>query len=174
MRRIDSANNWPGLSELTCKIKGTKTQWQNSTQNLVVKTLRHQYSSLDLDPPQGFEKLDSPAVTTVTTGHQLQLFGGPAFLHYKTITAIRKAHQLSTPESPVVPVFWLASEDHDFEEIRCVYGRSTKHCWSADSRSRMIGSLSLEGLLDTFKSWSEDLDSDSAEIKTALKLSTTV
>ena len=139
MRIIDSANNWPGFSELLCEVKGTSTSWSSTVKNVVVGTLREQYSSLGLELPKGFECIESPNVTTVTTGHQLQLFGGPAFLHYKTITTIRKARELSSEESPVIPVFWMASEDHDFEEISWAYGNTSKHRWIKDSGSNMVG-----------------------------------
>lgn len=56
---------------------------------------------------------------TITSGQQLSLFGGPVFTIYKIITAIGLARYLSSATSfNVVPVFWLADEDHDFDEIR--------------------------------------------------------
>ena len=81
-------------------------------------------------------------------------------LHYKTITAIRKAKELSNSEHPVVPVFWMASEDHDFQEIRWVYGKSEKHSWQFDSNLQMVGRLGLNGLQDAFNSWVSDGLSD--------------
>lgn len=56
---------------------------------------------------------------TITSGQQLSLFGGPVFTVYKIITTIGLARYLSSATScNVVPVFWLADEDHDFDEIR--------------------------------------------------------
>jgi bacillithiol synthase len=52
----------------------------------------------------------------VVTGQQVTLFGGPLFTILKAATAIRKAKDASTSGSPHVPIFWLASEDHDFAE----------------------------------------------------------
>lgn len=65
------------------------------------------------------EKLRDPHTFTVTTGHQLSLMGGPMYMLYKIATAIRLAAIISEkhPEYQVVPVFWMASEDHDWEEI---------------------------------------------------------
>ena len=93
MRTIDSAENWPGFSELLCEVKGTVPKWSQSVSKVVVKTLKGQYYDLGLELPIGFERLENPNVNTVTTGHQLQLFGGPAFFHYKTITAIRNGRR---------------------------------------------------------------------------------
>ena len=57
---------------------------------------------------------------TVTTGHQLSLFTGPLFFIYKIIHAIKICVQLKDNYSNYnfIPIFWMASEDHDFEEIR--------------------------------------------------------
>jgi bacillithiol biosynthesis cysteine-adding enzyme BshC len=53
---------------------------------------------------------------TVITGQQVTLFGGPLFTILKAATAVRKAKDASTAGSPHVPVFWLATEDHDLAE----------------------------------------------------------
>jgi len=52
----------------------------------------------------------------VVTGQQVTLFGGPLFTILKAATVIRKAKDASTSGSPQVPIFWLATEDHDLAE----------------------------------------------------------
>jgi len=52
----------------------------------------------------------------VVTGQQVTLFGGPLFTLFKTATAIRKAQDATAAGYPHVPIFWLATEDHDLEE----------------------------------------------------------
>ncbi len=55
----------------------------------------------------------------VTTGQQPGLFGGPLYVVYKAVTAIALAERLEARlERPVLPVFWIGSEDHDWEEAR--------------------------------------------------------
>ena len=57
--------------------------------------------------------------TAVVTGQQAGLFGGPLYVLYKAIGAIKVAARLQEKRgSPVVPVFWVASDDHDFAEVR--------------------------------------------------------
>ena len=56
----------------------------------------------------------------VVSGQQVGLFGGPAFSFYKALSAIRAAHELSQKGIPAVPVFWMATEDHDVDEVRHV------------------------------------------------------
>ncbi len=56
---------------------------------------------------------------TITTGHQLNLFTGPVFFVYKILQTIKTAEFLKSnfPDHNFVPIFWMATEDHDFEEI---------------------------------------------------------
>jgi bacillithiol biosynthesis cysteine-adding enzyme BshC len=70
------------------------------------------------------EKLAQPGVVAIVTGQQVGLFSGPAYTVYKALTAIRIANELESKGVPAVPVFWLATEDHDLAEVdhAWVYG----------------------------------------------------
>ena len=61
--------------------------------------------------------LARPGTVAVVTGQQTGLYGGPAFSLYKALTAAKYAALLRDEGLPAVPVFWLATEDHDLEEI---------------------------------------------------------
>jgi len=63
------------------------------------------------------EVLAKPGTVAVVTGQQVGLFTGPAYTVYKALTAIRVARDLSHRGIPAVPVFWLATQDHDFAEV---------------------------------------------------------
>jgi bacillithiol synthase len=65
---------------------------------------------------ENIERLRNGAAAVVT-GQQVTLFGGPLFTLLKAATAIRKAKDSSTSGRPAVPIFWLATEDHDFAEV---------------------------------------------------------
>lgn len=56
---------------------------------------------------------------TITTGHQLNIFTGPLYFIFKIATAIKLSMDLKEqfPSSNFIPVYWMASEDHDFDEI---------------------------------------------------------
>ena len=57
--------------------------------------------------------------TAVITGQQAGLFGGPLYVLYKALGAIKTAALLEKRRgAPVVPVFWVAADDHDFAEVR--------------------------------------------------------
>jgi len=71
------------------------------------------------------QKLARPDTVAVVTGQQVGLFSGPSYTIYKALTAVRLAAQLEERGTPAVPVFWLATEDHDFAEVN--------HSWVFDS-----------------------------------------
>lgn len=63
-------------------------------------------------------RLADPKALTVVTGQQLTIYGGPLFTVYKTLTAIIYAKKWSEKlDRPIIPVFWLADEDHDYKEV---------------------------------------------------------
>jgi len=69
----------------------------------------------DLEPV--LERLRDPNVLVVTTGQQPGLFTGPLYTIYKALSAVILARQFERRwERPVVPVFWVAGDDHDFAE----------------------------------------------------------
>src|ERR1700728_2621754 len=68
---------------------------------------------------QNIERLRNGA-GAVVTGQQVTLFGGPLFTILKAATAIRKAQDASIAGRPHVPIFWLATEDHDLAEANHV------------------------------------------------------
>lgn len=67
------------------------------------------------------ERLAHPQARAVVTGQQTGLLLGPTYTLSKAATAVRLAQQLDAPDRPVVPVFWLASQDHDAAEIDHTY-----------------------------------------------------
>lgn len=68
---------------------------------------------------KNLDRLAAGAVAVVS-GQQVGLFGGPAYSFYKALSAIQAAHELSQKGIPAVPVFWMATEDHDVDEVRHV------------------------------------------------------
>ena len=74
-----------------------------------LRTSNGETASLDL--------LARPGTVAVVTGQQVGLFSGPAYTIYKALTAVRLAARLSERGIPAVPMFWLATEDHDVAEV---------------------------------------------------------
>lgn len=68
---------------------------------------------------ENLERLKDERAVAVVTGQQLGLYGGPLYTVFKTISIIHLANQLERRHNrPVIPVFWLADEDHDYDEVR--------------------------------------------------------
>ncbi len=96
--------------------------------------------------------LSEKTTFTVTTGHQLNIFTGPMYFHYKIITVINLARALNRkyPEYHFVPLYWMASEDHDFEEINHFYLFGKKYEWKTDQRgpTGKFNTASLQPLIE--------------------------
>jgi bacillithiol synthase len=69
--------------------------------------------------------LADPHCFTITTGHQVCLMGGPMFTLYKIATTIAMARDWASrhPQNRFVPVLWMATEDHDWEEVNHFFAR---------------------------------------------------
>ncbi|TCD10340.1 bacillithiol biosynthesis cysteine-adding enzyme BshC [Pedobacter frigidisoli] len=90
----------------------------------LVEVLKSQYQNLNPNKSvnKNIDLLGQENTFTVTTGHQLNLFTGPLYFIYKIVTAINLAIELKIahPDKNFVPIYWMATEDHDFEEINHV------------------------------------------------------
>lgn len=100
---------------------------------LLQTVLQSQYEHLNPEKEviENLNSLSSPNTYTVTTGHQLNIFTGPLYFIYKIVTTIAtcKALQKSYPDFHFIPVYWMASEDHDFEEISYFHYEGKKITW---------------------------------------------
>jgi bacillithiol synthase len=68
---------------------------------------------------ESLRRFEDPRSVVVVAGQQPGLFGGPLYTLYKAMTAIRLAQEIETATGrPAVAIFWVASDDHDFEEVR--------------------------------------------------------
>jgi bacillithiol biosynthesis cysteine-adding enzyme BshC len=86
-------------------------------------------AALRVQNPDGesLQSLARPGTVVVATGQQVGLFSGPAYTVYKALHAAKLAQWLTSNGIPAVPVFWLATEDHDFAEVN--------HVWVFDRES---------------------------------------
>ena len=91
----------------------------------------------------------------MTTGHQLCLFTGPLYFIYKIISTINLSENLQSqfPDYNFVPIFWLASEDHDFKEINHLNIFGKKVTWYTDQKGAVgrMNTKELESVLDELK-----------------------
>jgi bacillithiol synthase len=78
-------------------------------------------------PGDSLERLAQPGTVAVMTGQQVGLFSGPAYTIYKALHAVRLAAWLTENGISAIPVFWLATEDHDFAEVNHVWVFDANH-----------------------------------------------
>ncbi|QNL21450.1 bacillithiol biosynthesis cysteine-adding enzyme BshC [Hyphobacterium sp. CCMP332] len=114
----------------------------------------NQYDGIEIheNVKENIEKLSSPDTFTLTTGHQLNLFTGPLYFIYKILTVINLAETLKKefPDKTFVPLYWMASEDHDFEEIQYFNFDGKKYRWESDQKGA-VGRFSLDKIQDFLK-----------------------
>ncbi len=98
--------------------------FSSEQRQILVDVLISQYSGIEISDKvkANIDLLSQSSTFTITTGHQLSIFTGPLFFIYKILHVIRLTEELKNqfPDHNFVPVFWMASEDHDLEEIRKV------------------------------------------------------
>ncbi|MES2617102.1 MAG: bacillithiol biosynthesis cysteine-adding enzyme BshC [Bacteroidota bacterium] len=131
----------------------------------LVNVLKEQYDEIGLGDNSSIntliESLNSPNTYTVTTGQQLHLFMGPAFMVYKLLSAVKaaEAYQQQFPDCKFLPVFWLASEDHDFEEIKNTPVLGQQYPW-VTNQTGACGEFHLKDISTVFDPLFEKFKSD--------------
>lgn len=119
---------------------------------VLTNVLKQQYAKIQTSAlvQEHITLLSDERTFTITTGHQLNIFTGPLYFIYKIVTAINLAKTLKQqfPDYNFVPVYWMATEDHDFEEINHVRIEDKMLTWST-AASGATGRLSLENLSET-------------------------
>jgi bacillithiol biosynthesis cysteine-adding enzyme BshC len=108
-------------------------------------------SKLNSPDSPNLKRLAQPGTVCVVTGQQVGLFTGPAYTVFKAVTAATAARELTANGIPAVPVFWLATEDHDFPEIAAahVFDAAANVCTLRVSTSgapdRPVGPIAPDG-----------------------------
>jgi bacillithiol biosynthesis cysteine-adding enzyme BshC len=119
---------------------------------VLTEVLSAQYASVKTLPvvAENIRLLGNDRTFTVTTGHQLNIFTGPLYFIYKIVTAINLAKELKAefPDCNFVPVYWMATEDHDFEEINHVKIEDKMLTWNKQAAGA-TGRLATADILDT-------------------------
>jgi bacillithiol synthase len=140
------------FSDLTEQAKLKQSAYSPETRRVLVQTLRDQLGNeISEQQRQNLDLLAGDNTFTITTGHQLTLFGGPLFLLYKVLHAVRLSELFNATQNEfrTVPVFWLASEDHDVDEIRStpLFGKNLT--WETGQKGP-VGRFSLEDYTSVF------------------------
>lgn len=131
-----------------------KRNFPQSHRNVVSEVLHQQYAAISTSEltHNNIESLKDSKTFTITTGHQLNIFTGPLYFIYKIVTVIRACEELKKdyPEYNFVPVYWMASEDHDFDEICHFRLNGKKLVWETNQQGA-VGRFGLKGIEKIFE-----------------------
>ncbi|MFA9187602.1 bacillithiol biosynthesis cysteine-adding enzyme BshC [Flavobacterium sp. FBOR7N2.3] len=165
-------NRFPTIENFETQIAEKQANFNHNHRTNLVSVLQKQYAGIEIShlTEQNIESLKVDNTFTVTTGHQLNLFSGPLYFLYKIISTINLTTELKVkyPAYNFVPIYWMATEDHDFEEINYFNFKGKKFRWNTESTGP-VGRLSTEGLADFFEIFTQELGS-STHAETLKKL----
>jgi bacillithiol biosynthesis cysteine-adding enzyme BshC len=139
-------HHYPSIENFEAQLK--EKQFSQSQRAVLVEALDKQYASIEKQPNSIIQSLLEPNTFTVTTGHQLNIFTGTLFFIYKIITTIKLARELSAkyPNYRFIPVYWMASEDHDFAEVNHFQLFNKKFTWNFPEAKGAVGKLNPSSL----------------------------
>ena len=142
-------NRFPKLEEFAAQIKEKAASYPSSFRPILHEAVKRQNEGMSLSKlsQKNIELLGADSTFTIVTGHQLNLFTGPLYVFYKIVSVVNLCQQLKKahPKKNFVPVFWMATEDHDFEEINHFTLNGKKWVWNSDS-SGAVGHFKTSGL----------------------------
>lgn len=156
-------NRFPNLENFEAQFQEKKENFNgNEKRKILVSVLEKQYAKVSTSETtlNNIQLLKESNTFTITTGHQLNLFTGPLYFLYKIISTINLTKELKAkyPSQNFVPIYWMATEDHDFDEINYFNFKGRKFRWNTES-SGPVGRLSTEGLADFFEVFAQELGS---------------
>ena len=145
------------------------TKRQNVNRNLLVEVLKEQNVDSNHKSIKNIDLLTDNNTFTITTGHQICSFTGPLYSVYKIISTINLAKQLKTkyPSKNFVPVFWMATEDHDFEEINHINLFNQKITWNTNQKGP-VGRFNLDDISTFLSEIKEKLGTPGKDISTLI------
>ncbi len=156
----------PSIDGLLLASKNRK--FEDSDRYILSEVIKNQFDGIEMTESQSrnIELLKLSNTYTITTGHQLCLLTGPLYTIYKIATVINTANQLNETQKEFryVPVFWMATEDHDFEEINHINLFGKKITWEKDSLKQPVGDIKIENM-DEFWNSIELIIPDSITVK---------
>jgi bacillithiol biosynthesis cysteine-adding enzyme BshC len=142
-------HRFPTLENFAAQIKEKQAAYSPTARQRLVTALREQYSGeVPAATAANLDLLAQSTTFTVTTGHQLNLLTGPLYFVYKIVSAIKLSQELKAayPQYDFVPVYWMATEDHDFAEINHFSLFGKVYAWEASGTGGPVGRLGLDGL----------------------------
>ena len=128
---------------------------------ILVKSLQDQYSKIEISKKtlKNISSLLEPNTFCITTGHQINLFTGPLMVIYKIAQVISISNQLNLDSDnfKYVPVLWIATEDHDFEEISEINLNQKKIKWEINSNNLPVGEIEINNFKNVLRDYKDSI-----------------
>ena len=151
-------NNKPSLESFKNQILSKKENFKKADRLTLSDVLVKQYSAINVtdEIKQSIDLISAENTFTVTTGHQLCLFTGPLYFLYKIISTINLTEELKIkyPKFNFIPIYWMATEDHDFEEIKSFKYKDKNIIWESNQKGE-VGKFITNNLKATLDKFSE-------------------
>jgi bacillithiol synthase len=152
-RTLPFYHRFPSIENFEPQMKEKSAIFSAESRRILVEQLKKQYQDYEISALtlSHIESLQKENTFTITTGHQLNLFTGPLYFLYKIFSVINLAEELQQKYESYqfVPVYWMATEDHDFDEINYFNFKGKKVGWNR-KQGGAVGELSMEGLEKVF------------------------
>lgn len=141
--------------------KNKLDQFTDYQRKILIEELTLQYSKVETSEQtsRNIKLLSNSKTLSVTTGHQLNIFSGPLMVIYKIAHVISITNSLNSNIKGFnyVPIFWIASEDHDFEEISEVNLKENKIKWNLDSKNMPVGEIELNNFMEVVSGYKNSI-----------------
>jgi len=148
-------NHYPTLQGI--RTYAEERPFEVQKRKVLVASLTNQNKGLaSAESMSNIAKLGLANTYSITTGHQLGIFSGPAFFIYKIAHTIglAKAMNEQIPGKTFVPIYWMASEDHDLAEINHFSAFKESFHWEAKEQGA-VGRMSTDALSDVLDEWAK-------------------
>ncbi len=153
-------NRFPEIDNFEAQIQEKQLSIKPQSRKVLVQALKNQYSTINTSKStqNNIALLAQNNTFTITTGHQLNLFTGPLYFLYKIISTLNLCDELRIkyPKQNFVPIYWMATEDHDFLEINHFNFKGNKVEWKRNDGGA-VGEFSTDGLQEVFEGFSKQL-----------------
>jgi bacillithiol biosynthesis cysteine-adding enzyme BshC len=142
-------HRFPKLENFKAQLDEKATNYPTHFREVLANTLDSQYQNITTseETQRNLARLRQTNTFTITTGHQLNIGTGPLYFIYKIISTINLCKQLQEnyPDQHFVPVYWMATEDHDLAEINHLFVKNQKVVWHKQGTGA-VGRLDTEGM----------------------------
>ena len=154
-------SDFPSFNNIISHSEKKKKEFSKVKRKRLVDEIKEQYKGVKISKElnNNINSLLDDQTFSVTSGHQLSLFSGPIYFIYKIISTIKIVSELNkkSKKQKFVPIFWLASEDHDFDEIAQVNISGKLLKWEKKTLNQPVGKINSNNIEKVIKDYKNQI-----------------